>query len=308
MITNKNILIDLTLPDGGTQAIGDLDSAYDYCRIITTSHYENFPVASVLIPKKFRKYIYAVYAFSRIADDIADELEGDNSQRIKALDTYLSLLTYDFSKSKKINPIFLALQDTMSARNISAEPFNRLITAFKSDINFIQPETWDDVKIYCNNSANPVGEIILRIFGNNNDQTILYSDNICTGLQLANFWQDLSIDLRKERYYLPKFLLEKHKLDKENLFDVQNSANLVDCLDDIYKYTSDYFEKGSNLVPLLNDFRLRLEILLTLEGGKKILNKTKKLGYSIINIRPKITKTDIISLVFTSLFRYRVFK
>lgn len=306
MKINQNKLFDLTLHDGGTFKVHSLDEAYSFCKKIAVGHYENFPVASILIPKKHRNAIFAIYAFARIADDIADELSRDNQDRLTALDNYLSLISQSKTSIKSYNPIFYALNDVIQSRILPIEPFAKLINAFKMDINFLQATSWDDTVHYCSNSANPIGELVLRVFGDYNTETGYLSDQICTGLQLVNFWQDFSIDLKKDRNYIPISILNNYDIKKENLLSPQKSTNLDVCLDEIYNYTYNYFRIGKNLVELLNSFRLRCEIALTIEGGLKVLDKTKSMGTTIFSSRPKLVKMDILQLLFFSIIRHRI--
>jgi phytoene/squalene synthetase len=202
MLIKAEELSNLTLKDGGIFKVHSIDKAYDFCKKIATGHYENFPVGSFLIPNQFRKYFYSVYAFSRIADDIADDISIEKKDyKIKLLNDYKNLIT---TENIDGNPIFIALHDTMIKREIPPEPLQKLIKAFIMDSEFEQPNDFDDVLYYCEHSANPIGEMVLRIFGLYNHETTPLSDNICTGLQLANFWQDISTDKKMEEFTFPK--------------------------------------------------------------------------------------------------------
>jgi hydroxysqualene synthase len=300
-IPNEDLL-ELTKSSGGKFKVQNLEEAYEFCSRVATIHYENFPVGSILIPKKIRKYFYSVYTFARIADDIADELKNDVNGRIVALDILSKMLSDEKIINQTAgNPLFLALHDTIRVKNLSIELFQRLLIAFKRDIEFEQAEDFEQLEDYCSYSANPIGELVLNLFDIRDKEAIKYSDYICTGLQLVNFWQDLSIDLKNGRCYIPKNLLQKCDLDKENLHDKKKSANLSDCLGVIYNYTDEFFEKGEYLFKYLKYYRLRAEIKATVMGGRKILDKIRVLGDKVLSQRPYLTKSDYFIILIKSL-------
>ncbi len=311
-IINANELVELTTFSGGVFAVDSIQSAYSFCQKIALSHYENFPVGSILIPKKFRRHFFSVYAFARIADDIADESDENSEKRIQYLDNLQQLIlnleineknnSENLSTETGSNPILLALAQTMKDRNIPAEPFLKLLTAFKRDINFKQPQNFDELEDYCQYSANPIGELVLRIFGLYNDTTKPYSDAICTGLQLVNFWQDLSVDLKNQRCYIPQNLLQKYSLTKENLYLNENSLILSNCLHEIFDYTYKFFEDGRNLIKFLKFIRLKIEIKATINGGEKMLDKIRKMNTQLLVQRPAYTKFDFFKILVSSLF------
>ncbi|MDA3844706.1 MAG: squalene/phytoene synthase family protein [Candidatus Kapabacteria bacterium] len=297
-------LTDLSKPDGGKFKVNSLNEAQEFCRKLAAGHYENFPVGSVIIDRNLRPDYFSVYAFSRTADDIADELTHlDKTELISVLDNYRDLLyNEDFDSSESGNPIFIALRHTTEKHDIPAAVLEKLLTAFKRDINFSQARNLDDHLDYCNYSANPVGELVLRIHGAYNSKTAPLSDKICSGLQLVNFWQDLSRDIKIGRHFIPNDLMSKFELTKENLFDENNSAKLKLCLNELYDYTESLFEEGRELIPHLPGFRLKKEIAVTIKGGMRILNKSRSLGSEIIYRRPKLNGIDIASILFRAFF------
>ncbi len=303
-------LFDLTTTNGGCFAVNNLHEAELFCKKLATSHYENFPVGSLLIPKKFRKHFFSVYAFSRIADDLADELiaMGKESQ-LDAINSFEKLLfEKDFLNSPKGNPVFVALYQTMNDCNIPPEVLARLLIAFRIDIDFKRPVTMQDNLDYCHYSANPVGELVLRIFGLWNQTTAPYSDSICTGLQLANFWQDISRDFEKGRIYIPSQIMEHIPLSvKDNLQVEENIGIFPATLQYLSEMTEEHFTSGKKLIGFLPYFRLRLEIALTIEGGRAILRKTKRLGSTILFQRPSITGFDLLIIFVNALFRHSIF-
>ncbi|MBK6418434.1 MAG: squalene/phytoene synthase family protein [Ignavibacteria bacterium] len=227
-----------------------VDEAYAHCANVARRHDENFPVASVLVPLRMRKHLFAIYAFSRLADDIADEpWTTDTSARIAALNE----LEHELVGSSDISedPVFVALHQTIKEVRLPLAPFQRLLTAFKSDVNFVTPTTWEDVLAYCSNSADPVGELFLRLDHNGREpsaEAIACSNAICTALQITNFLQDLGTDLQRGRSYLP----------------------ITDS--DVIKRTRALFDKGAPVVNHAHSWRLRLELRAIIAGGRTMLD------------------------------------
>ncbi len=295
----------LTTPSGGDFAVSSEADAYAFCRSLARTHYENFPVGSLLIPRNLQPHFFSVYAFSRMADDIADELDSDTT-RLALLNSCEDLLTAETLPASS-NPIFLALRATRRHCSIPDEPFIRLLNAFRQDVLFRQPEHWDDVLSYCSGSANPVGELVLRIFSMYSAVTQPYSDDICTGLQLANFWQDISVDRHRGRLYIPRQILQKHGVEPNDLLQEQNSGNLSDeflpVLQELVRYTEPLFSRGEHLLRHLASGRLRLEIALTIEGGRQILRATSAMGGNILHRRPIVHKSQYAAIFLRALMR-----
>ncbi len=280
--------------DGGEYRTDDLAGAYAFCKSIALGRYENFPVGSILIKRSKRKRFFAAYSFARIADDIADEaIFADSYEKIVALEKLETALDEIDEFAAAGNPIFLALKNSIDDVIKTRLPFRKLLEAFKMDAEFKRPENWEDVYYYCERSANPVGEIVLRMFDSYDESAAKYSDMICTGLQLANFWQDLSVDLPNGRCYVPKQVLEKYELNgKNNLQNLKKTSKFSEALDELSGRTDDLLTEGSRLAPMLKDFRLRKEIKAIVGGGLAISKKTRALGPEILRKRPKLTKID----------------
>jgi phytoene synthase len=271
MQIEPNALYNLCQLDGGCYAVTTISDAYDFCKRVASGHYENFPVASFIVSKKLRKHINAIYTFARIADDIADEIsKTDNAQAALLLSQYKVIL---HSNKKTTNPIFLALRQTIEEYNLPINCFERLITAFEQDINFKQPENWLELLEYCNNSANPIGELLLHLFGECNDTTLHYSNCVCTALQLINFWQDLSIDSKRNRYYIPSDLM---------------ADDSTDIIAYIMSKTKNMMNEGRKILDEVYSLRFRWELRLIIFGGNYILRKEQKLGLKLLDERPKI--------------------
>lgn len=309
-IVSSYDLVQLSTYSGGWYKVPNLEQAEAFCAKIANSHYENFPVASILMPKDKRQDIYNIYAFARTADDIADTLlELSTAERLEILDNYLNNLRIyveqlDSPKHNKalFNPTLLAVAATIRRLNLPIEPFEKLIKAFSMDADFQQAERFEDLHNYCTFSANPIGELILRVFNRYDDESADYSDSVCTGLQLANFWQDLSVDLPNNRCFVPKQILEKYGLANtpyqqwSDNNDLEKNKDFEKLLSELFEHTQKLFTHGRNLIPMLTPKRLRVEISATIYGGELILKKTKELGKEILISRPKISKFEFLFL------------
>ena len=181
----------------------DLDAAYRHCRQIAAAHYENFTVGSWLLPRRLRRHIAAIYAFARAADDFADEGDLSAAQRLARLDDWQCRLE-DAYAGRPSGPIFVALADTAAKFDIPSSRSSKLLRAFRADVEFRGFATSAELLDYCRCSADPVGHLILYLFGYRDAGRQQLADKVCTGLQLANFWQDLSVDAQKGRIYVPR--------------------------------------------------------------------------------------------------------
>lgn len=279
---------------------GVLAAAYRFCRAVTQSHYENFPVASRLLPGHMRPAIEAVYAFSRTADDFADEKEFSH-QRLHKLNQWREFL---LDQELPTHPVFMALHDTIRNFDLPMQLFDDLLTAFIMDVSKNRYGNFDEVVHYCKHSANPVGRIVLHLFKQDHKTNLEYSDAICTALQLANFWQDVAVDLQKDRIYLPEGDLERFNVSYQQLFQLRFDDNVKRLMMFQVERTWEFFEKGKPLGLALRG-TLGLEIRLTWITGVTILKKIKNLGFDTLNNRPVLTKFDFIKLLWTALSKKR---
>jgi squalene synthase HpnC len=306
-------LAELATPSGGqAQHQSTVAASFDFCKRLAESHYENFPVASVLVPKRLRRHFHSIYAFARIADDIADEPGRSREERLQLLTQLEDLLLGRVPNAG--NPVITALHVTMNECSIPPEPLQRLLVAFRGDSVYAQPETMQDLERYCSFSANPVGELVLRLYGLWNEARQPLSDAVCTGLQLANFWQDISRDrsanddgsagvsgeTHERRVTIPTVILGKYDLSTAQILAgrIDSPTELLAwtrCLEELYSLTGAYFARGRLLLPSV-PMRLRLELALTIAGGETILNKTRTLGGVILYKRPTLQKRDIARL------------
>ena len=267
---------------------------------LVKNHYENFPVASFLIPQYYRNDIAIVYWFARTADDLADEGDSESEKRLDELNKFED----DFNKSLKEisdNPYFNQLSIVIKKRELSPINFLDLLSAFRQDVIKKRYESFNEVLHYCTRSANPVGRILLELFKINNEEAKLSSDKICTALQLTNFFQDTSIDFGKGRVYFPQDELRMFSVT-ENMFELkENNPNIKALVKHNVDRTQVLFDEGKILLKYLTG-RFMLEIKLTIAGGEKILGKIRQNDYNVFTKRPKLSKIDFIALFVKSIF------
>ena len=280
------------------------DLAYDHCRKIASEHYENFPVGSILVPSNKRKYIYSLYALARYADDIADSPTLDKIEKIRRL----GILGEELFKIEEKNPasfrdetklIFEALKDTIGAVGIPIQEFKDLLSAFKQDSEGMLYENFDQLIDYSSRSANPIGHIVLNVFGyhkEENGEMFQLSDKICSALQLTNFWQDVSEDLKMKRVYVPTDNMAKHKYSIDELKSKSENDNFREMIKDLCQMTAELFKQGIRL-PELTKGRLKFELRATINGGRLILKKISEMDYRVLSKRPKLTTFDKFSII-----------
>lgn len=277
----------------------ELKEAFAFCERLAGSHYENFPVASFLIPQEKRPYIWSIYAFARIADDFADEGDTPAERRLEMLDDWGEYLDECF-KGNVTHPVFLALAETVRRFSIPKKLLADLLVAFRMDVTTKRFPTFNDLLYYCIHSANPVGRLVLHIFENATERTVTLSDNICTALQLANFWQDVSVDWQKGRLYVPLEDVERFGYTEQDLDDKIADDRFRNLMAFEVARTRDLFRGGK---PLLREAAqgLHLELNLTWRGGMKILEKIEALRYDVLHNRPAISFPDKLSILGRSL-------
>jgi phytoene synthase len=285
-----------------------LPSAYAYCATLAQAHYENFPVGSVLVPKRLRPYFYSIYAFARTADDFADEGYEQayrEEDRLALLDEWRVMLAEAFTGRAR-HPIFIALADTQAKFNLPISLFEDLLSAFSQDVVKRRYATYAELADYCRRSANPIGRLILLLFGYRDEERQRLSDQICTGLQLANHWQDVEIDLRKDRVYLPEEDLRQFGLNVESLRAKTCSPAFCELMKFEVERARQLFIEGKALCTSVNG-RLGIELRVVWSGGTKILKAIEENGYDVFTKRPVITRGDKLQLLFRAL-RKEAFK
>lgn len=277
-----------------------VEESYTFCRRLTHAHYENFPVGSILIPKKLRPHVHAIYAFARMSDDFSDEAFYEG-QRMERLDEWDAMLQACY-QGKADHPVFIALGQTVKELDLPMQLFRDLLTAFKMDVTTSRYQDWDQVLHYCRHSANPVGRLILHLFGYRDDILLHWSDCICTALQLANFWQDVAVDLKKDRIYIPQSDMEAFGYCEKDLINHVYDERYIKIMRKLVLRAWVLIDEGYPL--LLNvPFPLSAELRFTWLGGTGILHRTALCNYNVFDHRPKLSKLDFMKLGLRSFFK-----
>jgi phytoene synthase len=286
-----------------------LAGAYASCERLARTHYENFPVASRLLPARMRPHVAAIYAFARLADDMADEGDRPAAARLADLDAWERRLDDALGNGgdpREERPaagyeeVFLALRHTMDACRLPPQLFRDLLSAFRQDVTTTRYETWDAVLDYCRRSANPVGRLVLRVAGYEDASLDRASDAVCTALQLANFWQDLEIDWRKSRLYVPAELWTASGARLEDLDRGAMTPAWRAALADVTARTRALFLLGRPVCDGVRG-RLRYELRATWLGGTAILDKLEAADYDMFARRPRLTRGDVPRLLWRTL-------
>jgi squalene synthase HpnC len=272
---------------------------YNQAIQFTKSHYENFPVISLFIKKKIRKHVAIIYQFARLADDIADEGIMSQDERINKLNKYETELRKSFSNNFS-DGFWRALKLTTDQYNLDKNNFISLIKAFRQDVWRKRYNDFDEVLQYCKNSADPVGRLILGLHSVKNLEAINYSDKICTALQLTNFYQDVIIDILKNRIYIPEDELTSFNVGVSQIEQKRFSEEFKKLLKFQIDRTKRMFKEGRKLLPYLPT-RLRFQILITVKGGETILKKIENQNYNVLENRPTLSKIDFIRLFLSAL-------
>lgn len=281
-----------------------IDQAFAYTQWLATHRYENFHVVSLFLPKRLHQDFYNVYAFCRWADDLGDEI-GDPRESLRLLGWWRDLLRATYRNEKPGHPVFVALKETIAQHELPMQPFDNLITAFIQDQTVTRYDDWDGVLDYCVNSANPVGRLVLYLGGYRDEERQRLSDHTCTALQLANFWQDVTVDLKKDRIYLPLHLFKEHGASLDDLRALRFTPQFRAVMKDAVDVAQDLFEKGLPLARTL-DRRLSLDIDLFSRGGMKVLEKIRTQDYDVLAARPSVTKSERVRLLLRSLVRVAI--
>ncbi|EGK08581.1 squalene synthase HpnC [Kingella kingae] len=261
------------------------------------NHYENFPVGSILLPRRLRRPIHAVYAFARFADDLADEGNATPEQRQSSLHELVQELDRIGAEQTPQTALMQRLQrEAIAPFALPLQPFYDLLSAFTQDTHKLRYQNFGELVYYAKRSANPVGRIILHLYGEHDAKSIAQSDGICTALQLINFWQDVAIDWQKNRVYLPQEDMQKFGVSEDDL----RAGCLSPSLKKLLKYECDKAKKmlyaGAPLGKTLRG-RLGFELRLIVLGGDTILQKLAQNQYDIFNNRPVLTWRDYVFML-----------
>jgi squalene synthase HpnC len=273
--------------------------AADYTRWLATHHYENFHVVTFLLPKRLHQDFYNVYSFCRWADDLGDEI-GDREESLRLLGWWRAELEAMYAGRVK-HPVFVALEDTVHKYSLPLQLFGDLISAFEQDQRVTRYANWGELFGYCRCSANPVGRLVLRLCSYADEERDRMSDATCTALQLANFWQDVTVDFEKDRVYLPLDLLSRHGYTVEELAARKFNPAFQAAMREAVEMARRLFEKGLPLSKTV-DRRLGFDLDLFSRGGMRVLDKIERQNYNVLARRPAISKFERLQLLLTSLW------
>ncbi len=275
--------------------------AQQYTHWLATHHYENFNVASWLLPKDLHQHFYNLYAYCRWADDLGDEIP-QKDRALELLDWWERELDacYDGRPS---HPVFVALRETIVAKNIPRQPFADLLKAFRQDQTVKRYPTWDSMLDYCVYSANPVGRLVLYLCGYRDEERQLMSDATCTALQLANFWQDVGRDLEKGRIYIPLDVAVAHGVAESDIVDRCFDNRYSSLMKDLIARTRVLFAQGSPLAIMVSG-RLSIDLEMFSRGGLAVLDAIESMGYDTLHSRPAISKAKQATLLGRAIFTH----
>src|ERR1700734_3009947 len=271
-----------------------LAEAQQYCARLASSHYENFSVATWFLPRRLRQHFVNVYAYCRISDDLGDEV-GAPPASLGLLDQWQAELDACYAGTPR-HPVFVALAETVRQFKIPQHEFSDLLRAFRQDQTITRFETFSDLLAYCRYSANPVGHLVLYLCGYRDFERQYLSDFTCTALQLANFWQDLSVDYEKGRIYLPLEDLRRFNVSQREIADRENTPAFRAMMKFEVERARDWFRQGLPLIAKV-DSELAIDLDLFSRGGQEILNAIEKQDYAVLGNRPSISKPRKLSLV-----------
>ncbi|HMD21681.1 MAG TPA: squalene synthase HpnC [Alloacidobacterium sp.] len=275
-----------------------LEEARAYCQRLAETHYENFHVASWFLPKRLRPHFHSIYAYCRISDDLGDEV-GNREQALALLNLWGEELDACY-RGEARHPVFVALAETIRICEIPKDPFADLLVAFRQDQTVTRFETMDDVLHYCHYSANPVGHLVLYACGYRDAERFALSDHTCSALQLANFWQDVTVDYEKDRIYFPFADMRRFGVDEATIA----SRNFTPQFRELMRYEVEYarqmFAQGMPLTQMV-DRELAVDLDLFSRGGLEILNAIEQQDYNVLRVRPSISKGKKVALLLRAL-------
>lgn len=267
---------------------------------LARTHYENFPVASFLLPKRLREPIALIYAFARQADDFADEGDLLPEQRLELLNGFKAELERIQQNIQPNTELFIALQAAISKHQLPIQPFYDLLDAFSQDVTKTRYQDFGEVMHYCRRSANPVGRLMLSLYKADSPKNIGMADAICSALQLINFLQDIAIDIQKDRIYLPQDELQKYKVTEAQIADGDASGTWSLLMELQINRTRKLLQSGAPLGLALPG-RMGLEMRMIIAGGERILKKLHQAHGNVFEYRPKLSKKDWLYMAYRAL-------
>lgn len=279
----------------------DLPAAQAYCQAYARAHQENFPVLSWVVPAPLMPHFAAVYSYCRWSDDLGDEV-GDTARSIDLLDWWRGEVDEMYAGRAR-HPILVALAETVEEFGIPSRPLTDLLSAFRQDQLVTRYATWDDLFDYCRRSADPVGRLVLYLFRGCTPERTGWSDDICTGLQLANFWQDVRVDyFDRGRIYLPVITREKHGVSDEVIRQACMTPGFHALMEEVVERAESRLVRGLSLA---GDLPVRQGGLVALfgEGGRAILRRIRRVNYNVLQERPTLSKLDRAAVFYHALVR-----
>ena len=271
---------------------------------MAVDHYENFPVASILLPKHIRRAVEIIYNFARQADDIADEGDLSDEERLTQLDEFRAELNRMGTVEGPQTPLFIALAEIVEKFGLPVQLLHDLLDAFSQDVVKKRYANYEELLDYCRRSANPVGRLLLHLYDEATPQNLIYSDHICTSLQLINFWQDVKKDYGIARIYLPQDEMVRFGVSEAQITEERADHNWQALMQFQTERARDMMRSGAPLGSILGG-RIGLEMRLIIAGGNRILSKLKKVNYDMFQHRPVLRPMDWLIMLFNSApFRY----
>ena len=291
MTQSATSAVELPVPhmEVGPDSPDYLAATFASCENLAKTHYENFSVGSRLLPKHLRKHFYSIYAFSRGVDDLGDEADGDKFALLNQWESELDVCYAITPSSQPKHPYFVALTETIRVFDIPAEPFKRLIEANRRDQTITKHQTYEDLLEYCTYSANPVGHLVLFLSGIRDPKLHELANKTCTGLQLANFWQDISVDIEIGRIYVPLEDIEQFGVSEQQITNRQFDNNFRNLMKFEVDRARQLFVDGYSLADHI-DSTIRSDFALFSRGGLEILKAIERQNYNVLASRPRISK------------------
>ena len=266
-------------------------------------HYENFPVASILLPAHLRRPVQLIYAFARQADDFADEGEAPAAVRLANLNSFAQQLDLIERGATPSSPLFVELAGIIETFRLPLSLFRDLLSAFSQDVVKTRYASFDELMDYCRRSANPVGRLLLHLYRAIDPRSLSWSDDICSSLQLINFWQDVDIDFRKDRIYLPADEMAEYAVTESHIANRDTSGNWRALMLFQIDRARRMLQAGAPLGRTLPG-RIGLELRMIVMGGNRILEKLQANGGDVFHHRPVLLPFDWVSMLYRSLFAY----
>jgi squalene synthase HpnC len=258
---------------------------------MAVDHYENFPVASLLLPRRLVPAVEAIYAFARSADDLADEGDATPAERLAALDAYESALDTIAAGIPPTDPMFARLAAALAQHHLPLKPLRDLLSAFKQDVSTTRYADYPRLLDYCRRSADPVGRLMLGLYGVDDATSLRESDAICTALQLINFWQDVAIDIAKGRIYLPLDDLARFGVSEDDILHGRTGPAWRALVRFEVERARALMLEGAPLARRLPG-RIGLELRMVVQGGLRILEAIERVEYDVFRRRPRLKRLD----------------